>query len=285
MSSAQPATIDEDIEAKIQLLEALRRGQEPLWDDPGRGFTPDFLTSEEFKALQEMSVVQDTPMSYYLDDSQYNLGLLKNALATLMFEVNEMEIDEGLDPIKLVSDLKGVLPELLRNVLRVDPNYFEALSVKLGVSPVVLSMVGGALIQPSMIFLASQCEQRLLDAWNHINCPVCDRQTSVVLKSEGEVWRFKCQYCLAEYWMDIFTCPSCGSKGLDDKEFLLVGESQALEIVSCNACSSYYKIINNAKIETPISEGLEEVYTGHLDEIAQGKGLRRLDEAAPRSED
>jgi len=284
MSPAQPDTIDEDIEAKIQLLEALRRGQEPLWDDPRRGFTPDFLTSEEFKALQEMSVVQDTPMSYYLDDSQYNLGQLKNALATLMFEVNEMEIDEGLDPIKLVSDLKGVLPELLKNVLRIDPNYFEALSVKLGVSPVVLSMVGGALIQPSMIFLASQCEQRLLDAWNHINCPVCDRQTPVVLKSEGEVWRFKCQYCLAEYWMDIFTCPNCGSKGLDDKEFLLVGESQALEIVSCNACSSYYKIINNAKIEPPISEGLEEVYTGHLDEIAQGRGLRRLDEAAPRFE-
>jgi len=83
-----------------------------------------------------------------------------------------MEIDEGLDPSKLVSDLEGALPELVRNVLRVDPNYFEALSVKLGVSPVVLSMVGGALIQPSMIFLASNCEQRLLDAWNHVNCPV-----------------------------------------------------------------------------------------------------------------
>ena len=284
MSSAQPDSIDENIETKIQLLEALRRGQEPLWDDPGRGFTPEFLTSEEFKSLQDMSVVQDTPMSYYLDDSQFNLGLLKKALATLMFEVNEMEIEESLDPMQLVSDLEGVLPELVKNVLRVDPNYFQALSVALGVSPVVLSMVGGALIQPSMIFLASQSEQRLLDAWNHSNCPVCDRQTSIVLKSEGEVWRFKCQYCLAEYWMDIFTCPSCGSKGLDDKEFLLVGESQALEIVSCKACSSYYKIINNAKIEAQISEGLEEIYTGQLDEIAQGRGLRRLDEPAPRPE-
>ena len=237
MSPAQPDAIDEDIETKIQLLEAIRRGQEPLWDDPGRGFTPDFLTSEEFKALQEMSVFQDTPMSYYLDDSQYNLPLLKKTLATLIFEVNEMEIEPDFDPRRLVSDLEGVLPELVRNVLKVDPDYFRALSEELGVSSVVLSMVGGALIQPSMTFLASQCEQRMLDAWNHINCPVCDRQTSVVLKSEGEVWRFKCQYCLAEYWMDIFTCPSCGSKGLDDKEFLLVGESQALEIVSCKACS------------------------------------------------
>lgn len=284
MSSAQPDAIDEAIETKIQLREALRTGQGALWDDPGRGFTPDFLASEEFKALQEMSVIQDTPMSYYLDDSQYNLVLLKKALAALVFEVNEMEIDEGLDPIELVSDLERVLPELMRNVFKVDPKYFEALSEKLGVSPVILSMVGGALIQPSMIFLASQSEQKLLDAWNHVNCPVCDRLPSVVLKSEGEVWRFKCQYCLAEYWMDIFTCPSCGSKGLDDKEFLLVGESKAMEIVSCRACRSYYKIINNAKIEAPISEGLEEIYTGQLDEIAQGRGLRRLDEAAPRPE-
>ena len=283
MSSAEPDRRVPEIESKIQLLDSLKRGQEPLWDDPGRGFTPDFLASEEFKSLQEMGVVQDTPLSYYLDYSKYNLALLKKALASLILEVNEMEIEADLDPNKLLSDIEEGLPELVRNVLRVDPEYFETLSMELGVSPMVLSVIGGALIQPSMVFLASQCEQRLLDAWNHINCPVCDRQPSVVLKSEGEVWRFKCQYCLAEYWMDIFTCPSCGSKGLDDKEFLLVGEDQALEIVACKACSGYYKIINKAKIESPIPEGLEEVYTGHLDEIAQGRGLRRLDESAPRS--
>ena len=283
MSSADPDRRVPEIESKIQLLDSLKRGQEPLWDDPGRGFTPDFLASEEFKSLQEMGVVQDTPLSYYLDYSKYNLALLKKALASLILEVNEMEIEADLDPNKLLSDIEEGLPELVRNVLRVDPEYFETLSMELGVSPMVLSVIGGALIQPSMVFLASQCEQRLLDAWNHINCPVCDRQPSVVLKSEGEVWRFKCQYCLAEYWMDIFTCPSCGSKGLDDKEFLLVGEDQALEIVACKACSGYYKIINKAKIESPIPEGLEEVYTGHLDEIAQGRGLRRLDESAPRS--
>ena len=284
MSSALPDASDEEIQTKIQLLEALRRGQEPLWDDPGRGLKPDYLKSDEYKELQEISVLQDTPMSYYIEASQYDLGLLKNALNALVHEVNEMEIDLDLDPLNLVADLENDLPELIRNLLRVDPGYIEALSSRLGVSSVVISMVGGALIQPSMIFLASQSEQRLLDAWNHTNCPVCDRQTSIVLKSEGEVWRFKCQYCLAEYWMDIFTCPKCGSKGLDDKEFLLVGESQALEIVSCKACSSYYKIINNAKIEAQISEGLEEIYTGQLDEIAQGRGLRRLDEPAPRPE-
>lgn len=283
MSSAEPDRRVPEIESKIQLLDSIKRGQEPLWDDPGRGFTPDFLASEEFNSLQETGVVQDTPLSYYLDDSKYDLALLKKALASLAFEVNEMEIEADLDPARLVSDMEEVLPELVRNVLRVDPEYFEALSLKMGVSPMVLSIIGGALIQPSMVFLASQCEQRLLDAWNHVNCPVCDRQPSVVMKSEGEIWRFKCQYCLAEYWMDIFTCPSCGSKGLDDKEFLLVGEAQALEIGACNACRGYYKIINRAKIESPIPEGLEEVYTGHLDEIAQGRGLRRLDELTPRS--
>jgi len=280
MSSALPDASDEEIQTKVKLLEALRRGQEPLWGDPGRGLKPDYLKSDEYKGLQEMSVLQDTPMSYYLDASHYNLGLLKKALGTLVYEVKEMEIDPDLDPLKLAADMEKVLPDLIGNVLRIDPGYIAALSSRLGVSSVVISMVGGALIQPSMTFLASQSEQRLLDAWNHSNCPVCDRQTSIVLKSEGEVWRFKCQYCLAEYWMDIFTCPSCGSKGLDDKELLLVGESQALEIVSCKACSRYYKIINNAKMEAKISEGLEEIYTGQLDEIASGRGLRRLDEAA-----
>ena len=285
MSSAQSGPLDPDLETKVQLINSLRRGQEPLWDDPGRGFTSEYLASDELKSLQEMSVVQDIPMSYYLDDAKYNLVLLKEALASTVLEVNEMEIEVDLDPIKLVRDMEMILPQLVRTVLRVNLEYFETLSNESGVPPVVLSIVGGALVQPSMVFLASQCEQRLLDAWNHVECPVCAHQPLVVLKSEGEVWRFKCQYCLAEYWMDIFTCPSCGSKGLDDKEFLLVGESQALEIVSCKSCSSYYKIINNAKIEAPIPEGFEEVYTGHLDAIAHGRGLRRIDEVVNASED
>jgi transcription elongation factor Elf1 len=78
--------------------------------------------------------------------------------------------------------------------------------------------------------------------------------------------------------MDLFSCPQCGAKGSDNKEFALVGVNQAYEVASCHDCDRYYKIINIAKLEQPIPEGLEDLYTNFLDDLAIEKGLKRIDD-------
>lgn len=265
---------------KIKILEAIRRGQEPIWDDPKRGLTFDPAKDEIFSTIQTQSIQSNTPLSMIVDGSSYSLEILKRSLITLVYEVSELGLVSELDPMNLVKQLDMVLPELVSNALTDNPDYFGSLSKNLGVCHVVSSLIGSSLIQPSMIHLALHSQREYLDAWELTRCPVCGRLPSVVLKTDEEVWRFKCTYCRAEYKMDIFTCPHCGSTGSEKKEFLLVGESQEFEVASCLECGRYYKIINRAKLEQPIPEGLEDLYTELLDEVAHERGMARLDEIA-----
>ena len=216
----------------------------------------------------------------FLDDSSYDLETIRNALITLVYEMNELDIDPKMDPLTLVRQLGGALPDLINNALNQNQGYFSILGDRLAVSPLVISLIGDALIQPSMIALASYSERQYLDAWELTACPICGRLPSVAVKLEMEAWRFKCSYCSAEYRMDIYKCPHCGSEGFDNKEFLLVGENQEFEVAACPECSRYYKIINTAKLGCSIPEGLEDQYTEILDELAHVKGLIRLDEVS-----
>jgi len=266
---------------KILLAEAIRRGQDPLWDVPLRGLSQSLAGEKSIREKQEEGFSQNLPVSYLLSESDYDIQSLKRALVTLFYEVHNLEIDSETDHIELVNNLGKVLPEMIVHVLRADQEYFESLARRLDASLVVLSMVSGALLQPSMIYIASLSNRDYLDAWDITICPICGRTPSVVIKSESEVWRYKCSYCWAEYRMDIFRCPHCGSEGTENKEFLLVGESKAFEIASCQKCGYYYKIINAYKLNKPIPKGLEDVYTEQLDEIAHQMSLTRIDEILP----
>ena len=263
---------------KMKILEAIKRGQEPLWDDPLRGLIRDPALDEGLGSMQAKSIRQDAPLSRIMDDSHYNLETMRRALVTLMYEVIELGMDAGFDPMSLLKQLDGLMPELVNNVLKGNSEYLADLAERLGVSPIVLSFIVGSLLQPSMISLASNSKREYLDAWELTVCPVCGRLPSLVVKSEDEVWRFRCSYCWAEYKMDIFTCPNCGSTGSENKEFLLVGESQEFEVASCSECNRYYKIVNKAKLQKPIPDGLWDLHTELLDEIAHERGLKRLDE-------
>jgi formate dehydrogenase maturation protein FdhE len=270
-----------EIQQKMKILEAIKRGQEPLWDDPLRGLIRDPALDESLDSMQAESIRQDAPLSRIIDDSYYNLETLRRALVTLVYEVIELGMDAGFDSMSLLKQLDGLMPELVNNVLKGNSEYLADLAERLGVSPIVLSFIVGSLLQPSMISLASNSKREYLDAWELTICPVCGRLPSLVLKSGEEVWRFRCSYCWAEYKMDIFSCPNCGSAGSENKEFLLVGESQESEVASCSECNRYYKIVNKAKLQKQIPDGLWDLKTELLDEIAHERGLKRLDDVTP----
>jgi len=100
----------------------------------------------------------------------------------------------------------------------------------------------------------------------------------VVVKVEMQTWRFKCNYCSTEYRMDINKCPHCAAVGFDNKEFILVGENQELEVANCLECNHYFKIINKTKLKQPLPEGCEDLYTEMLDDLARERGLIRIDD-------
>lgn len=269
-----------DMKQKKTFLESIVRGQESLWNDPKRGLIIDPTEGDFLVSLQKEGLERNVPISHLLDYSSYNLENLGNALINIVYELYELDFDSDVDPVFLVNKMGGVLPETVNNVLKQNQGYFSALGDRLGSSSLELFLIGGAIVQPSLIALAMNCDRELLDAWEHAVCPVCGRIPSVAVKVDGEAWRFRCSYCRAEYRTDIYRCPHCGSEGVDNKEFLLVGENREYEVAACSDCNRYYKIINLEKLGSPIPEGLEESYTDILDEIAHGNGLIRLDEAA-----
>jgi len=206
------------------------------------------------------------------------MEIILDAFRTLVHELSEIGLFKGISQNALITSLTGGIPTILDNVLRNEQINIQLDELEEGVPPEILSMVGGALIQPSMVYIGSNCKKGYLDAWGSARCPVCGRMPSIVVKRESEAWRFKCSFCRVEYEMDLFTCPHCSAKGSDNKEFAIIGDDQAYEVASCHDCNHYYKIINIAKLEQQIPEGLEDLYTDFLDDLAIETGLSRIDD-------
>ena len=271
-------TSSDDLEKKLVLIEALREGQLPLNSDPSRGLSKQ-LDEKALRTLQEQSLAEGAPLSMKLGAVHFDLDPMKAALASIVFAIYEHELDQTLDPVRLVKGLNDALPEFLEHTLKGDEDGLTSLSETLGASTDIVKLIGETLIEPPLTRVASMCLKGFLEGWDSLGCPVCGRLPSVTTKDEGEPWRFKCLLCGADYRMDVFSCPHCRSEEKADKEFLLIGENQELEIAHCGKCNHYYKIINKTKLPEAIPAGLEGIYTAILDQIARERGLIRIDEA------
>jgi transcription elongation factor Elf1 len=266
------------VHGKLALYEAILNGQSTLWNDSRQGLTMDWNPETDFESLQRASLKENAPISSLLDSSLYDMGIVLDAFRTLVHELSDVSLFKGISPNAFIESFIGSIPVILDNVLRHKQVQIQQNGLKESVSPEILSIMGGALIQPSMVYIGINSKKEYLDAWELTQCPVCGRMPSIVVKRESETWRFKCSFCRVEYKMDLFSCPQCGAKGSDNKEFALVGVNQAYEVASCHDCDRYYKIINIAKLEQPIPEGLEDLYTNFLDDLAIEKGLKRIDD-------
>jgi formate dehydrogenase maturation protein FdhE len=203
----------------------------------------------------------------------YNKKVLKEALRALVIEFDELNLLGGIEPDYLRAKISEHLHSLIASHL--NQNEQQILILENSSSPLI-SIITDALIQPSLIHISSKCDKEYLDGWELFPCPICGQNPSIVVKTRAEIWRFKCSYCLTEYKMDIFSCPVCNKQGHENKDFLIVGENQEYEIASCKECSHYFKIINRERTNE-IPDGLEDLYTHFLDEIATEQNLVRID--------
>jgi len=281
LSKNKPINEDENsnpLHGTLVLYETIIHGQSPLWNDPRQGLTMHWNPETDLESLQRASLKRNIPISSFLDFSSYDMEIILDAFRTLIHELSELGLFQGISLNAFIEDLIGSIPPILDNVLSNEQINIQLNGWKESIPPELLSIIGGALIQPSMVYIGSKSNKKYLDAWELTQCPVCGRMPSIVVKRESEAWRFKCSFCRVEYKMDLFSCPHCSAKGSDNKEFMLFGDNQAYEVASCHDCNRYYKIINIAKLEQQIPEGLEDLYTDFLDDLAIEKGLFRIDD-------
>jgi formate dehydrogenase maturation protein FdhE len=253
---------------------AIKRGQQPLWKEKNHGFLI-HLSDSKVLDYQKRGIENETPVAGFLDNTHYNIFSIRSAYSSLLDEL-ETIIEKDLDEMRNIS--AKALSYLIDDGLNEGKGLLNNYTVGTKKTQVLASIISGALVQPSLIYLSNLCDQKYLDAWELTPCPICGNIPSVVVKTEAEVWRFKCTFCHTSYKMDIFSCPSCGVKDVSNFEFTIVGENKEYEISSCHTCNQYYKIINMANLKQPIQEGMEGIYTEILDDLAHEKGLSRLDD-------
>ena len=253
---------------------AIKRGQQPLWKERNHGFLIHLSVSKVLD-YQKRGIENETSIAGFLDNTYYNIFSIRSAYSSLLSEL-EAIIEKDLDEMRNIS--AKALSYLIDDGLNEGKGLLNNYTVGTKKTQVLASIISGALVQPSLIYLSNLCDQKYLDAWERTPCPICGNIPSVVVKTEGEVWRFKCTFCHASYKMDIFSCPSCGVKDVSNFEFTIVGENREYEIASCHTCNQYYKVINVANLKQPIQEGMEGMYTEILDDLAHEKGLSRLDD-------
>jgi formate dehydrogenase maturation protein FdhE len=258
----------------IKLLAIIKRGQQPLWEEKNHGILIN-LSPSQVQDYQKRGIENETSIAGFLDHTNYNIFSIRNAYASLLGEL-ESFIEKNLDEMRNIS--AEALCYLINDGLNAGKGLLNNYTVGTTKTKGLASIISSALVQPSLIYLSSLCDQKYLDAWERTPCPICGNIPSVVVKNEAEVWRFKCTFCHTSYKMDIFSCPSCGVKDVSNFEFTIVGENHEYEIASCRNCSQYYKIINGTNLKQSIQEGMEGIYTEILDDLAHEKGLFRLDD-------
>ncbi len=258
--------------------------QKPLLEDSKAGTTIDWTATKFLDKLQKRSLEEELPISSFLEPAIYDFQALQKTFLAVMEGFKSLNIESPEKISRLINNASKLIPEIVEKRLQYSFEFFLSLADKFGLSHTFLGVIADTLIQPSMKKIANNVKKEdFLDQWNKTECPVCKRIPFIAVKDEEEVWRFLCAFCEAEYAMYIFKCPNCENEDFKRKEFFFVDGREAFEAACCKECGCYFKIINKYKLKEKIPVGLEDIYTSFLDELAQDKGLKRLDALKPQS--
>ena len=85
-----------------ELLLAIKRGQQPLWEEKNHGFLNP-LTTSQVQEYQKKGIENETAIAGFLNNTHYDMISIRNAYSSLLAEL-EVLIDKDLDEMKNLSD-------------------------------------------------------------------------------------------------------------------------------------------------------------------------------------
>lgn len=255
------------------LLEALR----PLDESEGRGASKS-LDWSIFNGLVERSLKEKRHLGYYLEPSNFDLGVFKESLLRVLDALQGLHPSKG--ELLLVSYAvgKGRLDaaDAVRAILGEDASWLKDKGLELGVDPSLLLSVLELPLRPFYEELARRFEDAYIEDWWEPHCPICGRKPPTG-RMRGKKLYLVCAFCGDKYAADLFQCISCGNKDPTKLAFISPEGHPELEIQYCEVCKTYVKVVNEDKPGGVIPMGLEDILTRELDTLAQlpELGLRR----------
>lgn len=109
--------------------------------------------------------------------------------------------------------------------------------------------------------------------WVRPYCYVCGSPPDMaVLAGDGGKRYLCCRLCDTRWWYARLRCPYCGNEDVERLVTISLENEPAGMVHACTACSSYLKVFDT-RVQEELFLELEDLRTGHLDEMARREGF------------
>ncbi len=256
----------------LGLYRLLLLSREKLEEDPSKG-TSISLSEGFIKALQEEAKKAGKPITYLLKGNIFRPEAILETIELIVDALTKYDIDGRLQILPtLLREDQASLIKLLDAALRNNEEVLEELSSRFNQDPKVLSLIINTSLQPLLEELVRKVDQRFLEEYFHTSCPICGRKP-VVAKLKEKKKYLVCPLCGAEYRVEQLLCVNCGNRNPETLCFLFNEGKPGIRIDVCTECKHYIKVIDQDRIRMHLPNGLEDILTRELDEIAKAKGF------------
>jgi len=248
---------------------------------------------EKVVKLQEQRKLEIAPFKINFDQAEIDDG-------APIFELAELELDIPkfrrwmMELIDFVIDIKPdveskflKIPHLLTDKYITDwlgqaffsnHKYFKHFGEEHGIEEWIPLFLAESTISP-LLQLTAETAQPEIDRMNISEyCPVCFEPIRMATLDEGGKKVIQCPRCHAHWHAKRLECSHCGNEDHTTIHFLTIEGEPAMQIQVCEQCKCYIKILDTKQFITVPSVTLLDLYSIHLDIIAQNKGYSSIRE-------
>lgn len=184
---------------------------------------------------------------------------------------------EDLEALREALD-QGTLEvgSLLRASLERDRMPIVQASESSGAQPAVLEFVLSTTLSHSLQRWLSENLPPAAEGWKKGYCPVCGG-TPVMGELCGDEGArvLHCATCLNQWKAPRLQCSYCGNTDTASLEYFTVEGETGYRVYICRKCSCYLKVIDTRELGEGLPMDVEDIFTLHLDMLAQREGFTR----------
>jgi FdhE protein len=261
-----------ELEKILEFYKAILLAQREIDIQLGKGTKMDFGDRKKIQELQSKATQSRKPIINFLESEIFREDALLSSFLQILDKLPAIARDEMKDFIEALKTKKVSVLEIAAAVIKEEPGFFEKLRQQYKVNPKTLLFIASSIVQPFLEEIARQVDQAFLELWWEAHCPICGKKP-VVARIKNRKRYLICSLCGAEYLADLFLCVHCNNLDPNTLGFLAIENEPWFRIDYCEKCKHYLKVINDDKLKFSIPNGLEDLLTLSLDQIAKDAGL------------
>jgi FdhE protein len=261
-----------ELEKILEFYKAILLAQREIDIQLGKGTKMDFGDRKKIQELQTKANQSRKPIINFLESEIFREDALLSSFLQILDKLPAIAREEMKDFIEALKTKKVSVLEIAAAVIKEEPGFFEKLRQQYKVNPKTLLFIASSIVQPFLEEIARQVDQAFLELWWEAHCPICGKKP-VVARIKNRKRYLICSLCGAEYLADLFLCVHCNNLDPNTLGFLAIENEPWFRIDYCEKCKHYLKVINDDKLKFSIPNGLEDLLTLSLDQIAKDAGL------------